>query len=97
MALLVSDEVRKKLIEKHGVDVKFVEAIWSTYEGILLIDDREQHRTNPPTEWFIALYPDQRPLKVVVVRDSSGTFLKTAYVANDIEQQIFKANGGEVK
>ena len=46
---------------------------------------REEHRTNPPTHWFLAETCYGRLLKVVFVPDTNGKdiYIKTAYEPNE--------------
>lgn len=54
-----------------------------------IVDPREDHRTDPPTEWFISETDRQRKLKVAFVAKDGNVFLKTAYEPNDVEIRIY--------
>lgn len=54
MQLVISDAIRAKLQAKHDVSSKDVRECFENREGGFLEDDREDHRTDPPTLWFIA-------------------------------------------
>lgn len=72
MKLFISDPVREKLASKHGVTEAEIRQCFENREGRLLEDTREDHQTNPPTQWFISCSNRQRKLKVVfVVKDGS--------------------------
>ena len=79
MELLVSSAVLRKLEAKHGVTVVEVEQCFANCPGLLLIDKRKRHRTNPPTRWFIAPTDRGRLLKVVFIRTREGNVLKSAF------------------
>ncbi len=57
----------------------------------VLIDNRQRHRTFPPTRWFISRTDTGRELKVVFIRLSENQIaLKTTYDANDRIKQLYK-------
>jgi len=56
-----------------------------------LTDNREEHKTDPATEWFISVTDYGRTLKIIYVQKEfeddagnieTGIFLKSAYVPN---------------
>jgi hypothetical protein len=63
----ISDHVRKKLAEKHQVTEEEVRECFMNVEGEYLRDRREEHRTDPPTFWFIAETDRRRLLKICFV------------------------------
>jgi hypothetical protein len=79
MKLIISPNIEKKLKEKHEVLPKEVMQCFENRVGALLQDTREDHKTDPPTEWFIAETNSGRSLKVCIVQTDSGVFLKTAF------------------
>jgi uncharacterized DUF497 family protein len=93
MALVISNEILHKLTDKHGVSKREVEQCFENRDGGLLEDSREDHKTNPPTQWFIAMTNKQRLLKIVFVQDGANTFLKTAFEPNSIEIGIYQKHG----
>lgn len=55
-----------------------------------MIDDREEHATDPPTRWFVAETDRGRRLKVIFVWYEDGRIhLKSAYEANNEVQALF--------
>lgn len=54
MPLKFSEDVAKKLTEKHNVTQDEVRQCFENQEGRFLKDKREEHQTNPPSHWFIA-------------------------------------------
>ncbi|MGA7981011.1 MAG: hypothetical protein WCA32_12415 [Chromatiaceae bacterium] len=55
-----------------------------------MIDTREEHRTQPPTRWFIAETNLGRKLKVVFVPKGEDVIIKTAYGPNEIERRMYR-------
>lgn len=87
--LIVSPAIREKLLVKHSVKVGEVAECFFNREGPLLEDDDEDHRTDPPSYWFIAETNRGRRLKVVFVAKDGNTYLKTAYNANGKSEAIY--------
>jgi hypothetical protein len=58
-------------------------------EGGLLEDIREDHKTDPPTQWFIAETDYGRRLKVVFIFKNGDILLKTSYGPNSKEEAIY--------
>lgn len=52
MALKCSSAVKQKLAQKHGVSLEEVQQCFANREGNLLEDIREEHKTDPPTQWL---------------------------------------------
>ena len=78
--LSITPDIKQKLKEKHDVKESEIEECFLNREKDHLIDTREEHATNPPTQWFIARTDTGRLLKVVWVNDEvSGITIKTAY------------------
>lgn len=88
-ALTITDAVLKKLEHKHFVERKEVEQCFMNRSGPLLIDDREDHATTPPTLWFLARTNRNRLLKVVYIQHGPNIELKTCYEANASEIAIY--------
>lgn len=89
MALRCSSAVKQKLAEKHGVSLEEVQQCFANREGGLLEDTREDHKTDPPTQWFIAETDYGRRLKVVFILKHGDILLKTAYSPNQKEEAIY--------
>ncbi len=101
MALRFSDDVKKKLAEKHNVSEAEVRQCFENRDGDYIKDTREDHRTEPPTYWFVAETNKRRLLKVAFVarkvKTESGSEtrvdIKTAYAANADEIEIYNRYG----
>lgn len=81
MKLYFSPGVREKLRDKHGITEAQIMQAFANRERSYLIDDREEHRTNPPTRWFVAQTDYGIVLKVCFVFDPDAGVIdvKTAY------------------
>ncbi|RRQ19921.1 BrnT family toxin [Thiohalobacter thiocyanaticus] len=90
MALIVSSRVKAKLIEKHSVSEEEVIQCFATREGGFLKDTREEHLTDPPSQWFVAETYFGRILKVVFIMEDGDIYIKTAYPANSKEIRIYE-------
>jgi hypothetical protein len=90
--LIISTAVRIKLEVKHHVaETEIIECFYNHF-GNCLEDDREEHRTDPATVWFISETNHCRKLKVVFVLKDGDIHIKSAYDANqkDIDTYIRK-------
>ncbi|MBS8233061.1 DUF4258 domain-containing protein [Marinobacter salarius] len=90
MTLKYSSAVKQKLAEKHGVSLEEVQQCFANREGGLLEDTREDHKTDPPSQWFIAETDYGRRLKVVFILKNGDILLKTAYGPNQKEDTIYR-------
>lgn len=90
MAIRCSTAVKQKLAERHGVNLDEVQQCFANREGGLLEDTREAHKSDPPTQWFIAETDYGRRLKVAFIFKDGNIFLKTAYGPNDKEEAIYQ-------
>ena len=89
--LIISEQIAKKLQEKHGgITRREVEQCFENCEGEHLIDQREEHKTDPATKWFIAPTNAGRLPKVCFIFDDGKIFLKTTYEPNPEEIRIYR-------
>lgn len=90
MSLVVSPRVREKLAQKvPPVTESEILQCFANRQGWYLTDEREEHRTDPPTRWFVAETDYGRKLKVAFIQAGEDVIIKTAYDANDTEQRIY--------
>ncbi len=89
MAFIISRNVLDKLATKHRVSVEEIEQCFASRTGTYLEDSREEHKTDPPTRWFIGETDMGRKLKVVFIQRDGETIIRTAYEANDDEKRIY--------
>lgn len=92
MPFVISEKIRAKLLEKHGVSNEEVLECFTNRESGFLIDTREDHLTDPPTQWFIAETNYGRRLKVCFVFKQGNVYIKTAYSPNAREESIYSTN-----
>lgn len=92
--IVISDSIRAKLADKHQVTEREVEQCFENIDGPLLIDNREDHRTDPPTLWFISRTNHNRLLKVAYIQRGNSIYLRTCYEPNETEMQIYSRHLG---
>jgi len=90
--LLISSGVRLKLLEKHvGITQEDIEECFANLQGRFLYDNREQHKSNPQTLWFIAENNKGRLIKVVFIPLPNGQLrIRTAFDPNADEIRIYQ-------
>lgn len=94
MAIIISPQVLSKLANKTPpVTKREVEQCFDNRVGGLLFDTREDHKTNPPTQWFIAQTNSNRELKIVFMQKGLNVVIKTAYDPNVDERFIYEKYG----
>jgi uncharacterized DUF497 family protein len=97
MNISISPAVLAKLAGKHGVAASEVQECFLNRDGGFLEDTREQHRSVPPTQWFIAATNESRMLKVVFMLRRTGRVarceIRTAYEPNAEEVRIYRKYG----
>ena len=56
MNIIISSQTRLKLKNKHNIPdpESAIREAFCNMEGETLIDTREDHQSDPPTEWFIS-------------------------------------------
>lgn len=97
MPLIISSQILEKLSNKEPpVTRREVEQCFDNRVGTFLLDVREENRTDPPTQWFIAKTNKNRDLKIVFVRRGKDLHLKTAYDPNAEEVRIYTKYGCHV-
>ena len=86
-----SSRITEKLETKHSVTKQEVKECFNNSSGVTVEDTRDEHATNPPTQWFIALTNSGRELKVVFIYDSEEEtiYVKTAFKANKANIERF--------
>jgi hypothetical protein len=90
VAIKISPNVLKKLKEKHAVEALEVEQCFENKTGMLLKDQREDHKSDPPTFWFIAPTNRNRLLKICFIQRDGDQQVRTAYPPNLDELRIYK-------
>lgn len=88
--LIVPPAIKDKLEEKHSVKVGEVHECFFNREGPYLEDDEEDHRTDPPSYWFLSPTNRGRILKVIFVLRDGSLYLKSAFDANPKSKRIYR-------
>ena len=90
MAIKISAKVKAKLHKKHNVTEDEIYECFQSCEKSFLTDTREDHQTDPLTQWFIGETDYGRLLKVVFIVSAEGNVeIKTAYEPNEMEKHIY--------
>ena len=96
MAIIIRPDVRQKLAYK--IPLVYEAEIRECFDNQLydpIEDTREEHKTKPPTMWFIGETNQLRRLKVVFIQIKSGDLvIKTAYEPDEIEELIYEQQAG---
>jgi uncharacterized DUF497 family protein len=91
--LIISSSIQEKLANKHGVTRREVEQCFENRTGLFVEDDREEHRTNPATLWFVSKTNCNRTLKVVFVPIDGNIHIKTAFEPSAEVIALYEALG----
>lgn len=91
--LTITVKTLEKLKDKHAIERSEVEQCFANRYGKLLIDNREQHKTNPPTLWFLAKTNKGRLLKVMYIQKGIEVHLRSTYEPNADEVGIYARRG----
>lgn len=92
-ALITSPALIQKLQEKHNVTRQEIVQCFENKEGIYLEDVREEHRTDPPTLWFVAPTNCDRLLKVIFVFLDGNIYIKSAYEPSQAVIDMYDKKG----
>lgn len=91
MAFIVSPAIRAKLSTRHKVSVEEVFECFANGPPYTLQDNRPEHQTNPPTEWFIGETDSGRRLKVMFVIEDEDVYIKSAYEPSEAVINLYEA------
>ena len=86
----ISSKIKTKLKQKHNVSLEEVAECFYNRSLGTLIDNREAHKTQPPTQWFIAKSDKGRILKVIFVMENGKVFIKSCFDADKASQRIYR-------
>lgn len=90
---VISKAVKQKLLDKHQVEVREVQQCFDNKCGTYLEDTREDHKSDPPTLWFVAPTNGERLLKVIFIFRDGNIILKSAYDADEKSIRIYEKCG----
>ena len=93
MPIIIHPKTVAKLTTKHSVTEQEVLQCFDNRDGGVLMDTREEHKTNPPTLWFLAETNKGRLLKVCYVQDDASIHVKSAFEPNSTEISIYQRKG----
>jgi len=94
MRLRISSKVQEKLANKKPpVTYEEILQCFVNRTGGYLLDTREQHKSDPPTRWFIAETYYGRKLKVVFIARDGDVIIRSAFEPNATEIRIYNAHG----
>lgn len=88
--IIISEDIMEKLRAKHCVSVREIEQSFENLYGQLLTDSREEHKTNPPTLWFVAPTNLGRVLKVVFMNKDGKIHIKSAYTPSQAVIDLYE-------
>jgi hypothetical protein len=86
----VSYRVMQKLAERHNVTRDEVCECFLNRTGPSYFDNRENHKTDPPTMWFCAPTDRGRILKIAYVEYDDVLSLKTAFEPTDGSDALYE-------
>lgn len=92
MALIISSRIKEKLSRKEPpvTEEEIIQCFANCVKRFLL-DSREEHKTNPPTQWFVSETDFGRKLKIVFIKQKNGDVeIKSAFNPNEEERRIYK-------
>lgn len=89
--LIIAPGIKDKIArEDHGsVTEREVRECFMAWDGRFCYDMKEEHRTDPPTRWFVCESHIGRLLKIMYVEDEEHVYLKSAYLATGEVKRIF--------
>jgi len=93
MSIEISQKILNKIENKHSVSRDEVEQCFANRFGGYLRDTREDHKSNPPTHWFVSETDYGRKLKIAFIFNNGAIYLRTAYEPNKEELRIYKKYG----
>jgi hypothetical protein len=79
MSFKFTPDVITKLADKHGLTQKEVMECFANGEAVYFEDLEEDHKTDPPTWWFMAPTNRNRMLKICFMRKDDDIVIKTAF------------------
>lgn len=91
MTVIIVPAIAAKIEQSdHGsLTRKEIEQCFENHCGGYCTDNREEHRTDPPTLWFVGETNQRRRLKIVFIQRGNDIVLKSAYPATQEIERIF--------
>lgn len=87
--IYISPSVHTKIENKHGLNIGEVHEAIASRTGKYLKDMREEHKSDPPTLWFIGESHAGKKIKIAFIFKDGVFIIRTAYIANSEELRIY--------
>ncbi|NPU91932.1 MAG: ADP-ribosyl-(dinitrogen reductase) hydrolase [Gammaproteobacteria bacterium] len=85
----IDSSIERKLKVKHNVLPSEVLECFANVQRGFLIDPREEHKTDPPTHWFIEETDKGRWLFVAFMMVDGTIVIKTAFDADESRKKLY--------
>jgi hypothetical protein len=85
----IAPGIEKKLAEKHRVTRAEIGQCFLNRQLPVLLDELEDHQTDPPTTFFIAYTNTGRRLKVVYIQKGPHVVIKTCYEPTEEMVEVY--------
>ncbi len=89
MPISIHPDIVEKLKTRHGVSEREVQQCFDNMDRQALLDKREKHKTNPPTQWLISRTNKNRELKIVFMQFDVDVIVKSAFEPDAEERRIY--------
>jgi hypothetical protein len=97
MSIILSQKIRDKLADKnHRVTERDICECFANKTRGFIEDDREEHRTDPATMWFVSENNYGRRIKVMFVIRDSDIYIKSAYPATEAVARMYAKKSEEL-
>lgn len=87
--IYISESIERKLKVKHNVLVSEVHECFANVQRGFLEDTREDHKTDPPTYWFVEETDKARWLFVAFMMIDREIKIKTVFDADEQRKRIY--------
>ncbi|MGD8174806.1 hypothetical protein [Marinimicrobium sp. ARAG 43.8] len=85
----IDPSIQSKLKVKHNVKCSEVLECFANVSKGFLTDNRETHKTNPPTQWFVEQTDNGRWLFIAFMYIDETVVIKTAYDADETKKRLY--------
>jgi len=97
MSIILSQKIRDKIADdKHRVTERDIRECFANTTRGFVEDDREEHRTDPATMWFVSENNYGRRIKVMFVIREGDIYIKSAYPATDVVSAMYARKSEEL-
>lgn len=88
--LRIDEAIKRKLQVKHNVECHEVAECFANVTRGFLQDTREEHKTNPPTHWFVEQTDKGRHLFIAFMFINGEVVIKTAFDATEERMKVYR-------